>query len=160
MIREMKHADWAQVKRIYEEGIATGYATFETQAPSFEDWDAAHLQLGRYVYVDDNDEVLGWVALSPVSGRCIYGGVADETVYVAAKASGKGIATALFEKLIPESEKQGYWTIQAGIFAENKPSLKLHKKVGFRVVGVREKLGKLGGNWHDVVLLERRSSKI
>ena len=160
MIRDMTPADWLQVKGIYEEGIATGYATFETKAPSFEDWDAAHLQLGRYVYVDENDEVLGWVALSPVSDRCVYGGVAEETVYVTGKASGKGIATALFEKLIPESEKLGFWTIQAGIFAENEPSLKLHKKIGFRVIGVREKLGKLGDNWHDVVLLERRSRKI
>lgn len=160
MIRKMTAADWPQVKRIYEEGIATGNATFETKAPSYQDWDAAHLQFGRYVYVDDRDKILGWVALSPVSNRCVYGGVAEETVYIAKAAQGKGIATALFEKLIPETENQGYWTLQAGIFPENAGSLKLHEKHGFRIVGMREKLGQMNGVWRDVVLLERRSKNI
>ena len=159
MIRAMKPSDWPQVKRIYEEGIATGHATFETSAPTYDDWDQSHLEIGRYVYTGEDDKILGWVALSPVSDRCVYGGVAEQMVYVARDARGKGVGGALLEALIRETEKQGYWTLQAGIFPENTGSMKLHEKHGFRVVGVREKLGQMKGVWRDVILLERRSGK-
>ena len=123
MIREMTAADWPAVKRIYEEGIVTGFATFDTEAPSYEEWDTTHLAVCRFVYVNDRGEVLGWIVLSPVSDRCVYGGVAEETVYVSAKARGKGVATALFDVLIPASEAEGFWTLQAGIFPENEASI-------------------------------------
>ncbi len=159
MIREMTAADWPAVKRIYEEGIATGFATFETEAPSYEEWDATHLAACRLVYVNDRGEVMGSIVLSPVSDRCVYGGVAEETVYVSAKARGKGVATALFDVLIPASEAEGFWTLQAGIFPENEASIKVHEKAGFRAIGRREKIGQMNGVWRDTILLERRSPK-
>ncbi len=159
MIRAMIPSDWPAVKAIYEEGIATGCATFETKAPSREDWDAAHFPYCRFVYQDKKGNILGWVALSPVSDRCVYGGVAEETIYVARAVQGKGVGSALFEHLIPESENEGMWTLQAGIFRENEISIKIHEKHGFRMIGVREKLGQLGSVWKDVVLMERRSDK-
>ncbi len=145
MIRAMIPSDWPAVKAIYEEGIATGFATFETEAPSWEDWNAAHLPYCRFVYEDEEGNILGWVALSPVSDRCVYGGVAEETIYVAKAAQGKGVGGALFKHQIPESEKQGLWTLQAGIFNENEISIKIHEKHGFRTIGVCEKLGQLDG---------------
>ena len=160
MIRKMTAKDWPQVKRIFEEGIASGHATFETKSPSYEDWDASHLAACRFVYVDDREQILGWIVLSPVSDRCVYGGVAEETVYVSERARGKGVASALFEALIPASEAEGFWTLQAGIFPENKASLKVHEKAGFRVIGRREKIGQMNGAWRDTMLLERRSSNI
>ena len=159
MIRAMTPSDWPAVSHIYEEGIKTGIATFETEAPTWQDWDAAHFPTCRFVYEDGEEKILGWIALSPVSDRCVYGGVAEETIYVSAKARGQGVGSALFKHLIPESEKEGLWTLQAGTFAENEASIKIHQKHGFRIVGVREKLGQLNGVWKDVVLLERRSGK-
>ncbi len=113
----------------------------------------------RFVYVNDRGEVLGWIVLSPVSDRCVYGGVVEETVYVSEKARGQGVASALFEALIPASEAEGFWTLQAGMFPENEASIKVHEKAGFRAIGRREKIGQMNGVWRDTLLLERRSPK-
>jgi phosphinothricin acetyltransferase len=153
-------AHWGAAREIYLEGIATGHATFETSAPSWEAWDRAHLPDLRVVAIDEDEKVLGWAALSPVSDRCVYGGVAEESVYVTESARGKGVGRKLLEELIRRSETAGIWTIQTGIFPENTASLALHERVGFRVVGVRERLGQLDGSWRDVVFLERRSPSV
>lgn len=158
-IKSMQASDWQQVRSIYLDGIATGVATFETDAPDWPAFDAAHLHFGRLV-ASTGDAVLGWVALSPVSNRCVYGGVAEISVYVAASARGNGVGRALVMNVIEESERNGIWTIQAGIMAENEASIALHKNCGFRVLGRREKIGKLKGVWRDVVLLERRSQTV
>ena len=159
-IAPMQPADWPDVKRIYEDGIATGLATFETQAPTWEAWDASHRHECRFVARHD-DRVVGWIALSAVSRRSVYRGVAEVSVYVARDARGVGVGRALFEALIPASEAAGIWTVQAGVMAVNAPSLALHERVGFRTVGVREGFGQdVGGVWHDVVLLERRSNVV
>ncbi|MBD8025588.1 N-acetyltransferase [Ureibacillus sp. Re31] len=158
-IRNMIKEDWEDVKDIYVAGIATGNATFELTPPSYVAWNASHHPLCRFVAVEGTN-VIGWVSLSPVSSRSCYAGVGEVSVYVAPKAIGKGVGTALLNRLIEESEKLGYWTLQSSIFPENEASLQLHKKVGFRVVGFREKLGKLNGRWRDTVFLERRSKKI
>jgi phosphinothricin acetyltransferase len=155
----MTAADWPSVRAIYEEGIATGDATFESQAPAWEAWDAGHLETCRRVAVGA-DEVLGWAALSGVSGRCVYAGVAEVSVYVAARARGRGVGAALLSALVTESEAQGLWTLEAGIFPENEASVAIHRRCGFRVVGLREKLGRMNGRWRDVLLLERRSTMI
>ncbi len=153
---------WPAVRSIYAEGIATGNATFETEAPDWEKWDKGHRQDCRFVAVETGNKasVLGWAALSPVSGRCVYAGVAEVSVYVAARARGCGIGKLLLEALARESEARGIWTLQAGIFPENLASVALHRSCGFVEVGVRRRLGKLGDRWRDVLLLERRSSKV
>jgi phosphinothricin acetyltransferase len=148
---------WPSVKKIYEEGIATGNATFQTTAPAWEEWDAAHVKNSRLVAMEQ-DEVLGWAALTAVSGRCVYAGVGEVSVYVAATARGKGIGKKLLEALITESEKNNFWTLQAGIFPENAGSIKIHEACGFRVIGKREKIGQMNGIWRDTLLLERRST--
>ena len=158
-IRKMSASDWDAVSRIYAEGIATGFATFETNTPAFEAWDAAHMRTCRIV-ATENDKVLGWAALSPVSSRCVYGGVAEVSVYVGNNSRGKGVGKLLMETLIKESEAEGLWTIQSGIFPENKASIKLHEQIGFRFIGKREKVGKLAGEWKDNVLYERRSKVV
>lgn len=155
-IKPMQLEHWEQVKQIYESGIATGIATFETTAPSWEKWNEGHLIFARIVAVQNN-EVAGWAALSPVSSRCVYGGVAEVSVYVADKHKGKGIGKLLLQKVITESESNGIWTLQAGIFTDNVASVKLHEKVGFRIIGHREKIGKLNDVWKDNYILERRS---
>jgi phosphinothricin acetyltransferase len=156
VIEEMRADDWARVRAIYAEGIATGDATFEIDAPSFETWDAAHLRACRLVARIDG-EIAGWAALSPVSSRCVYGGVAEVSVYVGEKARGRGVGRKLLSSLVKESERNSLWTLQAGVLAENEASIRLHESCGFRIVGKRERLGKLKGVWRDVVLLERRS---
>ena len=150
---------WEAVRRIYLEGIETRHATFETTAPTWEAWDGSHLPDLRVVATRAGD-IVGWAALSRVSDRCVYGGVAEESVYVAAAERGRGIGRLLLEELIRMSEQAGIWTIQTGIFPENEASIRLHERVGFRVLGVREKLGKLDGEWRDVAFLERRSPKV
>ena len=145
------------MKAIYEQGIAGGQATFETEAPSWEDWDRSHLEGHRLVALQDG-EVVGWAALASVSERCVYAGVAEDSVYVADSAQGRGVGRALLEELIKRAEEDGIWTIQTGIFPENEASLALHERCGFRVVGTRERLGQHGGVWRDVVLMERRST--
>ena len=155
----MTAQDWEGVRAIYLEGIATGNATFETAAPEWEKWDAGHLRHSRFTARHDG-AVAGWAALSPVSGRLVYAGVAEVSVYIAAAARGQGTGRHLLASLIAESEKNGIWTLQAGIFPENVASLRLHRGAGFRVVGKRERIGQLGGRWRDVLLLERRSAVI
>jgi L-amino acid N-acyltransferase YncA len=150
---------WDEVRQIYEEGIATGLATFETVVPDWETWDGSHLPFARLVAVS-GARVAGWAALSPVSDRCAYGGVAEVSVYVAEASRGQGIGSILLERLVDASEDGGIWTLQAGIFAGNQGSMELHRKAGFREIGRREKLGKLNGQWRDVVLLERRSTRV
>ncbi len=152
----MKPSDWEAVKEIYEEGIATGNATFQQSAPCWDEWNNSHLQHSRIVAKEDNI-VLGWAALTPVSGRCIYAGVAEVSVYVSDKARGKGLGKQLLQKLIEESEANGIWTLQAGIFPENTPSIKIHEAGGFRIFGTRERIGKMNGVWRDNLQLERRS---
>jgi phosphinothricin acetyltransferase len=157
-IGSMSSDDWNDVRRIYLEGIATGDATFETDAPAWDRWDATHRPGERFV-ARGGGAVLGWAALSPVSDRCVYGGVAEVSVYVAAAARGNGLGVALLQRLIDASEEAGVWTLQAGIFPENRASVALHERLGFREVGRRERLGKLKGVWRDVLLLERRSAR-
>jgi len=153
----MTAADWDRVRQIYLEGIATGNATFEQDAPSWEKWDASHRRDCRFVAREDC-EVLGWAALSPVSSRCVYEGVAEVSVYVGAGARGRGIGRLLLSDLVESSERAGVWTLQAGIFPENIASIELHRKLRFRLVGVREKLGCMNRRWRDVALMERRST--
>lgn len=158
-IREMCAADWEEVRRIYREGIADGNATFEFEVPSWERWDAGHVRSCRLVAVGDG-RVLGWAALSPYSGRTVYAGVAEVSVYVGKDARDRGVGSALLAGIIAASEREGFWTLQAGIFPENAPSLALHMKHGFCIVGRRENLGRMqDGRWRDVLLLERRSRR-
>jgi phosphinothricin acetyltransferase len=155
-LRPMTREDWPRVRAIYEEGIATGDATFEMAAPEWDTWDAGHLAACRLV-AEAGGTIAGWAALSPVSRRAVYAGVAEVSVYVAAAARGAGIGRALLEALVAESERHGLWTLQAGIFPENRASITLHGRCGFRVVGRRERIGRLGSRWRDVMLMERRS---
>jgi len=158
-IAAMAPEDWNEVRRIYAEGIATGNATFETEPPAWETWDRSHRADSRLV-ARAGGRVVGWAALSKVSERCAYGGVAEVSVYVAADARGRGVGRRLLEELVRSSEEAGVWTLQAGIFPENVASIAVHERCGFRLVGVREKLGKLRGAWRDVAQLERRSRRV
>lgn len=155
----MTPQDWNAVRRIYAEGIATGDATFETEPPTWEQFDREHLPQSRLVSRDGGD-VTGFACLAPVSDRCAYTGVAEVSVYVSASARGRGVGRALLEQLIDSAEGSGIWTLQSGIFPENRASLALHRRCGFREVGVRERLGCMEGRWRDVVLLERRSRRV
>ena len=156
MIELMRQSDWEGVRAVYVEGLATGEATFETEAPGWERWDAAHLSFARLV-ARAGDRIEGWAALSPVSSRRAYAGVAEVSVYVGREARGRGLGRSLLEALIEESERHGVWTLQASIFPENASSVALHRACGFRVVGTRERVARLGGRWRDTVLFERRS---
>ena len=152
----MRPEDWEAVRAICLEGIATGNSTFEQSAPDWEAWDQGHLPSCRLV-ARAGGEVLGWTALSPVSSRQVYSGVAEFSIYVAQRARGRGVGAALLKALIDVSEREGIWTLQSGIFPENTASLELCRRFGFRVVGTRERVGNMNGRWRDVVLLERRS---
>jgi len=158
-LRPMQDADWPAVRAVYAEGISTGNATFESEVPAREAWNAGHLAEGRLVAERDG-EVVGWAALSAVSSRCVYRGVAEVSVYVAAAARGSGVGRALLGALIRASEAAGIWTLRAGIFPENEASVALHLALGFRRVGVHERLGALDGVWRDVALYERRSDTV
>jgi phosphinothricin acetyltransferase len=147
---------YPEISNIYEQGIATGIATFETTAPSWEDWNENKLMHSRFIAVD-NKNILGWIALSKVSNRCVYEGVAEVSIYISENHRGKGIGKILMENVIKESEANGIWTLQSGMFSENKATIALHKMFGFRIIGHREKIGKLGGVWKDNVIMERRS---
>lgn len=155
-IRSMLPNDWQSVKTIYESGIATGIATFETSPPNWEKWNNEHLLFGRFVATIEN-EIVGWTSLTSVSSRCVYGGVAEISIYVSENYKGFGIGKQLLRNLITDSEKNNIWTLQAGIFTDNIASVKLHESSGFRIIGYREKIGKLKGNWKDSFMLERRS---
>jgi L-amino acid N-acyltransferase YncA len=158
-LRALRPEDWPAVRAIYEAGIATGDATFDTAAPDWSDWDAGHLDDHRLVARLEG-RVVGWAALAPVSDRCAYAGVAEDSVYVAPDAQGRGVGRALLAAVVASAERGGIWTVQSGIFPENRASVLLHQACGFRVVGVRERLGRLHGRWRDVLLLERRSPVI
>ena len=175
VVEQMKASDWAQVREIYLEGIRTGHGTFETDAPTWEHWDESHLQVARLVVRDgerspaqdvprlmaqQGARVLGWAALSLVSRRHVYRGVAELTVYVAEAARGRGLGRMLLEALIAESERNGIWTLQASIFPENVASVELHRRCGFRKVGRRERIGMMNGMWRDTLLFERRSGSV
>jgi len=147
---------YSQIADIYLQGIATGNATFQTTAPNWEDWDKSHLQhsrIGGFI----NNKMIGWAALSPVSSRCVYAGVAEVSVYIATTFQGKGLGYKLLDKLVLDSEQHGLWTLQSGIFPENLGSIKLHEKCGFRIIGYREKIGEMKGIWRDNIIMERRS---
>jgi L-amino acid N-acyltransferase YncA len=155
LVRPLLPSDWPAVAAIFAEGIATGLATFETEVPEWEAWNVAHLAAHRFVAELDG-AVAGWIAVVPYSRRPVYRGVGEESVYVAARARGLGVGRALLEALVESAGAHGLWTLQAGIFPENEPSLALHRALGFREVGVRERIGQLDGRWRDVVLLELR----
>ena len=158
-ISNFTHQDWSVISEIYRQGIATGIATFETQIPSWEQWDATHINSCRFK-AEMNNEIVGWAALSPVSKREVYRGVAEVSIYIASDFRKLGIGKLLLQHLIKESEAEGFWTLQAGIFSQNKASIALHKALGFREIGFREKVAKLHDIWYDNTLLERRSKKI
>jgi len=158
-IHQMSTENWEQVKDIYIEGIQTGNATFQTEAPSWEAWDIAHVKTCRLVMTYGH-KVVGWAALSPVSSRCVYAGIAEVSVYLAQDHRAKGIGVILMEELIRCSEKNGFWTLQSGIFPENRASLAVHKRCGFREIGLRKRVGKMNGTWRDTVLVERRSETV
>jgi len=158
-VEKMLRGHWPEVRAVYEEGLATGDATFETEAPEWERWDASHLRACRLVALTGG-RVAGWAALSPVSARKVYAGVAEVSVYVGADFRGRGVGRALLSTLVRESESEGIWTLQAGIFPENVASVELHRACGFREVGRRERVGRLRGRWRDTVLLERRSRTV
>ena len=157
--RELKETDWEEVSKIYQEGLDTGNATFETNVANWNDWNNGHIKSCRIVALIEN-QIVAWAALSPVSSRCVYGGVAEVSVYVSKRFMGQKIGSNLLNKLIVESENHGIWTLQAGIFPENIGSIIIHEKLGFREIGYREKIGKMNGTWRNTILLERRSAKV
>ncbi|GHA75377.1 GNAT family N-acetyltransferase [Pontibacter akesuensis] len=159
LVSAMLAEHYPQVKEIYERGMATNNATLETKAPEWAEWDAKHLKSCRFVATVEG-RVVGWAALSPVSGRCVYGGVAEDSVYVHPDSMGQGIGKRLLQELVPASEQAGIWMLQAHILVENTASIKLHAQCGFRTVGVRERLGQLHGQWRDTCLMERRSNLV
>jgi phosphinothricin acetyltransferase len=158
-IDTLRSDDWPAVASIFAEGIATGCATFETVVPSWRDWNAAHLPAPRLVARDANGHVVAWAALVPASRRACYAGVAELSVYVAARARGKGVGRALLDALVAASEAAGFWTLQAVVFPENGASIALHARCGFRLVGRRERIARNGSHWQDTLLFERRSSR-
>ena len=155
----MKAGDWKDVRAIYIEGIATKNATFEQNAPNWEDWNRNHLSIGRFV-ARENNQIIGWAALSPISKRSVYSGVVEVSIYISDHAKGRGVGKTLLNRLVEASEKAGIWTLQGGIFPENEASIAIHKACGFRIVGVRERVGKMDGVWRNVVLMERRSKNV
>jgi phosphinothricin acetyltransferase len=159
MIRKMKQTDSQWVLEIYRMGLETRNATFETTLPSWQEWDLKHIAHSRFVW-EENGIVAGWAALTPFSSRDVYRGVAELSIYVASKYRGKKIGSSLMEHIISSSEINGIWTLFSSVFPENKATLNLHKKFGFREIGTREKIAQLDGIWRDTILLERRSSKI
>ncbi len=159
IIEPMKTADWTAVQAIYRAGIETGQATFETAVPTWDSWDASHIAHSRLV-ARGKDGVIGWAALTPVSSRCVYEGVAEVSVYIAAAARGQGVGKALLAALVVSSEQAGIWTLQSSLFPENEASVAIHKANGFRIVGRRERIAQQHGVWRDTLLMERRISKI
>jgi L-amino acid N-acyltransferase YncA len=159
IVRDLRPSDWPEVARIFEEGIETGNATFETEVPTWEEWDAAHVDEHRLVAERDG-QVVGWIALVPASPRECYAGVAEVSVYVAADSRRKGFGASLLAAAVESAERGGLWTLQTGVFPENEASFRLLQRFGFRAVGTRERIGQLHGAWRDVVLFERRSEVV
>lgn len=159
VIRPMLETDWPSVARIYEEGIRTGQATFEKEVPTWATWDSTHHLRCRLVTADD-ESMLAWAALSPVSARYVYRGVGDVSIYVGESSRRLGVGSELLAAIVDESESAGFWTLQAGVFPENEASVRLHEQHGFRPLGVRERVGQLDGRWRDVLVLERRSRSV
>lgn len=159
-LTEMLPEQYPQVKEIYELGIATNNATLETKAPEWQEWDSKYMKCCRLVALADNGQVAGWAALTAVSGRCVYSGVAEDSVYIHPGYKGRGIGRLLLQALIQASERAGIWTLQAGILKENVASIKLHEQCGFRMIGLRERLGQLHSQWRDICLMEKRSKII
>ncbi|BAU53031.1 GNAT family N-acetyltransferase [Mucilaginibacter gotjawali] len=157
-IAELTQKQWPEVRAIYQGGIATGNAHFSLDVPEWDEWDHEHVKNCRLVAID-NGEVLGWAALTAISDRCVFAGVAEVSIYIAEKARGKGIGKKLLAELVKQSEQNNFWTLEARIFAENTASIHIHQQNGFRIVGLRERIGKLNGVWRDVLLLERRSTE-
>lgn len=158
-IKPVTRENYPEVAEIYKQGLATGIATFQDELSTWEEWDKGHLDFCR-ITAYENGKMLGWAALTPVSGRCVYSGVAEVSIYITQQERGKGTGKFLLNELIAQSEAHGIWTLQSGIFSENRPSIRLHEKCGFRKVGYREKIGKKNGVWKDNVLMERRSKSI
>jgi phosphinothricin acetyltransferase len=158
-IRPLLPSDWASVRDIYQEGIATGNASFSSAMPEWDEWDQSHVKSGRLA-ATENEEILGWAALTAISDRCVYAGVAEVSIYVTKNARGKGIGKQLLRALIDESEKNNFWTLESRIFPENQASITIHEECGFRIVGSRERIGQMDGVWRDILLLERRSVKV
>lgn len=157
MIREMVQNDWKRVEEIYEQGLERGISTFNTECPSYEEWDKSHIKECRYVFESDG-KVVGWIAASPTSGRCVYKGAVEVSIYIDQEYQGKGIGTKLLEKLCEETERAGYWSLYSAIFSINKASIALHKKCGFREIGYRERIAKdRFGVWQNTTLMERRN---
>jgi phosphinothricin acetyltransferase len=156
LIRSMVRADFPSIKSIYQQGIDTGHATFQVEANDWDEWDISTMSVCRLVSVIENN-VVAWAALSAISSRCVYVGRAEVSIYVDEQHRGTGIGSSLLKGLIKSSEEEGIWSLEASIFPENKASLSIHKKNGFIVVGLREKLGKMNNHWRDLILMERRS---
>jgi phosphinothricin acetyltransferase len=159
VIRPLRTDDWDAVRTIYLEGLATGNATYEKESPSWREWDAGHLKICRLA-AESGGRMVGWAVLSPVSSRKVYAGVAEVSIYIASGSRRSGVGRALLASLIEQSEQAGIWTLQSAIFPENTASLALHERMGFRVYGRRERIGCMDGRWRDVILMERRSSKV
>lgn len=158
-IRPFVKSDFPSVKDIYQQGIDSGDATFQEQAKDYDDWNESVLSNCRLV-AENNRQIIGWAALSSASNRCVYSGIAEVSVYVSSNSQGSGVGNSLLESLIKASEEQGIWTLQAGIFPENKASIHIHSKNGFKVLGIRDKLGQMNGIWRDIVFMERRSKVV
>lgn len=159
-IRPMRPEDGEKVLEIFKQGIDGGNATFDTDVPVWEAWDTDHFNISRFVLEDENNEVVGWCALMPVSKRECFKGVAEVSIYLDNSFQGKGLGQMLLRKLITDSEDKGFWTLQVGIFPENEASIAVHQKLGFRTVGTREKIGKMSDVWRDIVFMERRSNAV
>lgn len=159
-IEDMKPSDWEEVSQIYYEGILTKNATFQNEVPTWKEWDEGHLKVCRFI-AKYQDNIIGWVALSPISSRPVFKGVAEDSIYIKEGYKGQGVATALMKHLIQKSEIEGIWTLEAKIFPENKESIALHQKFGFVSIGIRDKIGQMvSGEWRDIVVLERRSKTV
>ncbi|MBC7556953.1 MAG: N-acetyltransferase [Chryseobacterium sp.] len=159
-IREMQPEDGEVVLKIFQEGIDSDNATFDEEPPTWEVWDTKHFNLCRWILEDENNEIVGWAAIQPISNRDCFRGVAEVSIYLTAKAQGKGLGQILLKKLILSSEENRFWTLQSGIFPENEASIAVHHKLGFVTVGRREKIAKMNNKWRDIVLLEKRSTTV
>lgn len=159
-IREMLPDDGKRVLEIFQQGIDGGNATFDKEVPTWESWDMNFYRTCRWILENDKSEIIGWAALKPISNRDCYRGVAEISIYIDNAYQGKGLGTVLMKKLILDSEEHGFWTLQSGIFPENQVSIHLHEKLGFRIVGTRERIAEMKGKWRDVILMERRSKVV